>query len=105
MNRLDIAREYAQEAGRRFPEIASVLIYGSVARGEDTSDSDIDLLILTNGKSDIERKLDELTADYVINNSELPLPIVYAESEFNLMDSPFHREVKKDGKVIYVSST
>jgi len=33
-----------------YPEIEKVILFGSVARGEDTEDSDVDLLIISSKK-------------------------------------------------------
>ncbi len=103
-SRLSIAKGFAKEAGARFPQITSVILYGSVARGQDTGDSDIDLLVLTRRKAGIERGLDEMVTDYILEKSELAVPMVYTEKEFKNRDSPFHREVLRDGKVIYTKS-
>lgn len=51
----------------KYPEVSKMLLFGSFARGEQTDDSDVDLLVLFNGKkrysrcfdlkSDLEREL------------------------------------------------
>jgi uncharacterized protein len=40
------AAEAARELARRFPEIEGVLLFGSIARGDATPSSDVDLLIV-----------------------------------------------------------
>ncbi len=41
------AREFARRVLRRFPDVVhSVVLYGSVARGTATEDSDVDVLVL-----------------------------------------------------------
>lgn len=44
-------------------EIHSLVLFGSVARGEATDDSDIDVLVVTNADLDAERRIDEITYD------------------------------------------
>ncbi|MBV1729496.1 MAG: nucleotidyltransferase domain-containing protein, partial [Methanobacterium sp.] len=44
MNRKNLAIKFANSLG--FPEIKKIILFGSVARGEDNKDSDIDILIV-----------------------------------------------------------
>ncbi|KZX10004.1 nucleotidyltransferase domain-containing protein [Methanobrevibacter curvatus] len=50
MDRKQIAIEFAQSLNH--PEIEKIILFGSVARGEDNKNSDIDILILTTNKED-----------------------------------------------------
>ncbi len=101
MMRIEVAKKFAEDVGRKFPEVSSVILYGSVARGEDTEDSDIDLLVLTRKRAKIDRKLNDIVADYILETSELPMPIVHTERDFNERESHFFTEIKKHGKKIY----
>ena len=47
MNKLGIAKEFARSLNE--PGIEKIILFGSVARGEETEDSDIDLLITCRG--------------------------------------------------------
>jgi predicted nucleotidyltransferase len=47
-------------------EIHSLVLFGSVARGEATDDSDIDILVVTNADLDTERRIDEITYDSIL---------------------------------------
>ncbi|MDR0911723.1 MAG: nucleotidyltransferase domain-containing protein [Methanobrevibacter sp.] len=42
----------------KHPEVVKIILFGSVARGDDTVDFDIDILIVTNKKSDKQLILD-----------------------------------------------
>lgn len=56
--RVGLAEAFAREARRRFPgRILDVRLFGSVARGEDGPDSDIDVFILWDGPRDEGRRL------------------------------------------------
>lgn len=102
MNRLQIAKDFAQEAGQKYPQISKVILYGSVARGQDNKESDIDLIVLTRSdKKNVDKGITGLMADYIIETSEVPVPFVYTEEEYTLKDSPFTREVAKDGRLLY----
>ena len=45
-NRIQIAREFANAI--KSDKIIKIILFGSVAREEDTEDSDIDILIISN---------------------------------------------------------
>jgi len=48
--RVEAARRFAQEARRTYPsEVEKVILFGSVARGMDGEDSDIDVLVVWRG--------------------------------------------------------
>ncbi len=42
----------------KYPEVSKVLLFGSFARGEQTDGSDVDLLVLFNGKKRYSRCFD-----------------------------------------------
>ena len=50
VDRKKLAIDFAKSLNH--PEIEKIILFGSVARGEDTKDSDIDILIVTNKRSD-----------------------------------------------------
>lgn len=43
-NRLEIAREFTEEI--KSDEILKIILFGSVARGDDTDNSDIDIYVI-----------------------------------------------------------
>ena len=45
-NRMEIAREFANAI--KSDKIIRIILFGSVARGDDTEESDIDILIISN---------------------------------------------------------
>ncbi|MCL2157605.1 MAG: nucleotidyltransferase domain-containing protein [Methanobrevibacter sp.] len=50
VDRKQLAIDFAKSLNH--PEIEKIILFGSVARKEDTSESDIDVLIVTNKRSD-----------------------------------------------------
>jgi len=50
MNRKQLAIDFAKSLNH--PEIEKIILFGSVARGDDTEDSDIDILIITTNIDD-----------------------------------------------------
>jgi hypothetical protein len=55
MNRIEIARQYMEELLSQRQDIVAVWIGGSVARGEETALSDIDLQLMVAGSGDMNR--------------------------------------------------
>ncbi|MDR0911441.1 MAG: nucleotidyltransferase domain-containing protein, partial [Methanobrevibacter sp.] len=52
MNKKDVAINFANSLN--FSEIEKIILYGSVARNEDSINSDIDILIITSDKKKIK---------------------------------------------------
>ena len=54
---IEVLKGLAAEAGAAFPEIREIRLFGSVAKGEQTGTSDIDIFIITESpeKNPIER--------------------------------------------------
>lgn len=45
MNRLELARKFSESLD--YPEIEKIILFGSVARGDDREGSDIDIIIIS----------------------------------------------------------
>lgn len=80
--------------------LARVVLFGSVARGEDTPYSDVDVLVVLRGPVDryAESALlayitDELMARY----AELIAPIVLSEEEYRSAGWPLLKNVRAEG--------
>ena len=56
-NRYEIAREFANAILSY--DIVKIILFGSVARGDDTEESDIDILIITTNSDELS---DEISA-------------------------------------------
>jgi len=70
VDRKKIAIDFANSLN--FPEIEKVILFGSVARGDDTKESDIDILIITKNDDDlkIEDKIYSKVTDIVIDTGK-----------------------------------
>jgi len=83
-----------------------IILFGSYSKGEETSESDIDLLILSKDfrKKTIFEK-DEIMGDLdweLVSNTKKPFDILYySDEEWENDQSLIIREAKKHGKVIY----
>ena len=80
-NRIEIAHEFAQAIKSDY--ILKMILFGSVARGDDTEESDIDILIV----SDYPMEIDDVIADEVAwimyDKQELISAHVMSEETFN----------------------
>jgi uncharacterized protein len=84
---------------------AKIYLYGSRSRGEATSESDWDLLILLNRDNiplDVEREITYPLYDLEFETGSLICPAVYSEKEWNSKFSitPFYKNVMKEGKLL-----
>ncbi len=80
-NRIEIAHEFAKAIKSEY--ILKIILFGSVARGDDTEESDIDILIV----SDYPMEIDDVVADEVAwimyDKQELISAHVMSEKTFN----------------------
>lgn len=83
------------------PDLKLVVLYGSYARGENTSRSDIDLFILTTKiktQEEIQNKVIELESEVGRNIQ----PTIRTISELQKTDSGLLQNIFKEGKVLYL---
>ena len=98
-NRFEIAREFANRI--KSDEIKKIILFGSVARGRDTEDSDIDILIISPESAELESRIDDLIYESIIEKDELIYAHVMSESHFNKhKDNHFLQNVLKEGVII-----
>ena len=105
-----ILQEMAELLQRVYGErLKAVILYGSVARGTQTEDSDVDILILVDmaedeiGKS--RERLSSLTYDFNEVHDLKIMPEVIGEKQFAywLPVYPFYQNIEKDGVSIYAA--
>lgn len=101
----EVASDFSRELYKRFDgSIVSIISFGSVARGLPTSESDIDLLILTEDKDSKNRVDKEAWSlrDKYIDKEGLPINIVtQTVEEFERSvrnDQPLENRIKNEGK-------
>jgi len=83
------------------PDLKLVILYGSYARGENTSRSDIDLFILTTKiktQEEIQNKVIGLESEVGRNIQ----PTIRTLSELQKTDSGLLQNIFKEGKVLYL---
>ena len=90
-------------------KLKSVVLYGSVARGMQTDDSDIDIMVLIDGNNDELRQYDEKLCDVSTDFSLKYLKVLsvvdvsYQEYVDWINISPFYKNVSEEGIVLFVA--
>lgn len=99
MDRLDIARDFAHSID--FPEVQLIILYGSVARHEDTTGSDIDILIISSDKDKIKDKIYSKVVDFLLDFGEDISAKIISSSDYNrVKDTHFISTVEKEGIIL-----
>lgn len=85
--------------------LVSIILYGSVARGTNTDESDVDIaIILKDSKSlSVQEKLVDFTLDLDLKYDKVFSVIDIDYEEFLKWENilPFYKNVKKDGVVLW----
>jgi predicted nucleotidyltransferase len=96
-----ILEEYRKGLKAIFGEqLISVTLYGSVARGEDREDSDIDLLCVLRSPFDYAeaiRETSELTAELSLANDVVLSRVFVSEDDLQVRDLPFFMNIRREG--------
>lgn len=89
------------------PHLRKVILYGSYARGDFKSDSDVDIMILLD-ISDLDLKaysqsLSYMTYDFNLDNDLDIKPLAKSEVHFKkwIENYPFYANIHKEGVVLY----
>jgi predicted nucleotidyltransferase len=102
VDRKQLAIDFAKSLNH--PEIVKIILFGSVARGEDTDESDIDILILTNKKSDKKLIIDDVydkVGDVLLDTMvRISVKMRTIEQYETHKDFTFYSNVEKDGVLI-----
>ena len=90
-------------------KLKAVILYGSVARGTATEDSDIDIMVLVDGTAQelrtFEDQLSDVSTDISIKYFRVfsIIDISYQEYMRWVNTSPFYRNVSKEGVILYAA--
>ena len=99
MNRKQIAEEFSKSLD--YPEIKEIILFGSVARGEDTEDSDIDLLIISDKKRETKDKLMKKVSNALFEfGIYISVKVISKEEYKNLENTYFISNIKREGVVL-----
>ena len=97
--RLKIAQEFAEAINS--DKIEKIILFGSVARGDDTEDSDIDILIVSDFLHDIDDIITDYVGEIVLTEKELISAHVISVDRFNTKQHySFLSNVLEDGVIL-----
>jgi len=102
VDRKQLAIDFAKSLDH--PEIEKIILFGSVARGEDTKDSDIDIMIVTKNNNDdlkIEDDVYDKVMDVLLDTMvRISVKMRSIEHYNTYKDFSFYSNVEKDGVLI-----
>jgi len=100
----EVAKEFVREVSKRMA-VESCVLYGSVARGAATIESDIDVLILVKKSTKtLKAQITKIAGDVSHRTGRSIVPTVLLDAEFNEMVKTKHEfatAVKKEGIVLF----
>jgi len=99
-SRRDIAERFARHLKEKYgPRIDRILLFGSVARGEDREDSDVDLLVVTPEPTlDLQWDIGRDVTDTLAREGLLVSALVVTAKEWReARDTLFGRRVRTEG--------
>lgn len=103
----DVISSIKKNLFREKKEILSIAIFGSVARREETSRSDIDLVVITKskiGKTKIDKAMDKLSIDVAKKFGASISPYILTEVEIKrkqVEKRPIIRSILNNNQLIY----
>lgn len=84
-----------------FPEIEEVILYGSVARGDDHEGSDIDILVISKDKFHTKSKLYPKVGDFLLDNGVyISVKVISPEDYHQMENTYFFSEITKEGVLL-----
>ena len=97
--------EFVNKARERYGgRIESIILFGSVVRGEAEGDSDIDILVVVNGDSfKMQKLISEVAVKILLKTGTYVSAKVLSREEYDFIkdiNSSFYRNVSKEGIVI-----
>lgn len=105
-----LAEYVAKVRGIYEEKLAKVILYGSYARGDNTPESDIDIMILVNGGHDAARAGNDALASMTYDfDMEHDVYVEYSARSKRHFDywrkaNPFYQNVSREGIVLYESA-
>lgn len=86
-------------------EVISIILYGSVARGTENSESDIDIALIIKNRLSIEKReeLDDFLGEMDLKYDKLFSAVDINENKFETWKEiiPFYQNVSREGIVLW----
>ncbi len=85
-------------------KIEKIILFGSLARGEATEESDIDILVITSGnRFEMQKNLSGIAVDILLKTGEYISAKAISTEEYSFMEkikTGFYRNIAKEGVVV-----
>lgn len=85
-------------------KIEQIILFGSLARGETTEESDIDILVITSGsRFEMQKNLSEIAVDILLKTGEYISAKAVSTEEYSFMEkinTGFYQNIAKEGVVV-----
>lgn len=101
--RIKVARAFARRLKSELgPSVRRIVLYGSVARGDDRRGSDIDLLVEVRRRSRaLEARVYDAVTEVAADEGELVVPIVLTAAEVrNRLPASLRARIRDEGQVL-----
>lgn len=102
--RKTLAKSFAEDLKRHLgADVVRVLLYGSVARGDDGVASDIDLVIVVRERRAVDRVLSSLLGRWAVKTGEVFQPLVVTREEMDEVAatrSEFANALREEGEIL-----
>lgn len=102
----ELAEQLHQVYGNK---LRAVILYGSVARGTQTDESDVDIMVLVDGNSaelkEYDDKLSDVSTEIALKYLKVfsIIDVSYKEYQDWKTISPFYKNVAEEGVVLYAA--
>ena len=98
-NRFEIACEFAEAIKSEY--ILKIVLFGSVARGNDSLHSDIDILIVSNYRDKIWQIIRKEITNIIIEKQQIVSAHVLSENQIKeINDFTFMKNIRKEGIIL-----
>ncbi|MFQ6063247.1 MAG: nucleotidyltransferase domain-containing protein [Methanosarcinales archaeon] len=108
MDKKEIAKQFAKEVSKKFRDhIISIILFGSVAKGEDNKYSDIDILVLSKNPYLIRKEFSKIIVDFLEKYGELIESLILEEKDLTRnmeLGMPIIDDIKKSEVVLWGKS-
>jgi predicted nucleotidyltransferase len=103
-------QEYAKLLKKQYGTIVlKAVVFGSVARGENYKDSDVDILIvISDNYTDLKDEVGMSAYEIALKNNVVFSPIVMDESTYEwyrINKDPFYKNIRRDGIEIWTKKS
>ena len=86
-------------------QLVSVILYGSVARGTQTEESDIDIAVILRSEenADMKERMTDVVVDLELEHNKVLSILRIDYEKFKVWEDtmPFYKNMKKDGVVLW----